>query len=84
MGAPAGSAGGNAVGIERVQAEGDNLAQQWARMPDSARRAQMAEVRKSNPTLHAVAMKKWETMSSQMGTQGKNDMLAQMQQNPAG
>lgn len=84
MGAPAGSAGGNAVGIEKVQAEGDNLAQQWARMPDSARRAQMAEVRKSNPTLHAVAMKKWETMSSQMGTQGKNDMLAQMQQNPAG
>lgn len=84
MGAPAGAAGQQAVGVEQVQAEGDKLAQQWARMPEAARRAQMAEVRKSNPTLHAVAMKKWETMGSQMGTQGKNEMLAQMQQNPAG
>ena len=82
MGAPAGQGGQGAVGIEQVQANGEQLAQQWARVPESARRAQMAEVRKSDPTLHAVAMKKWETMNSQMGTEGKNQMLQQMQQQP--
>lgn len=79
-GAPAGSAGPapgpmaatSAINPLELEQQGEQLAHQWAQIPDTGeRRKAMDQVRESNPTLYAVAQRKLEDMRQQGASQGR-------------
>lgn len=55
-----------------IEQKGEELAQQWAQIPDNGeRRKAMAQVKASDPTLYAVAQRKLEDMRQQGASQGR-------------
>lgn len=76
-GAPAGpapgpGAAGAAISPLELEQQGEELAQQWAQIPDKGERQKaMAQVKASNPTLHAVAQRKLEDMRQQGASEGR-------------
>ena len=63
-----------------VEAQGDEMARQLLdpQMPEANRRQQLSSLRETNPTLHAVVLKKMEQLRNQAGTAGRSAGLQQM------
>jgi len=63
--------------------QAQQLAQQMITMPDGIRRSQLIEIKRSNPTLHALVTQSLQDMRQDMDLQGRQMMLQQMQQEQA-
>jgi hypothetical protein len=73
---PAGSyvGGGAEMNPLDIQNKATELAQQWLQLPVGERQKQMANVRTSNPNLHAMAKQKMEELRSQAESQGRDSL----------
>ena len=70
--APGPMAATSAVNPLELEQQGEEIAMQWAQIPDvGERRKAMAQVKASNPTLYAVAQRKLEDMRQQGASQGR-------------
>lgn len=63
-----------------LQAQAQQLAQQMIVMPDSPRFTQLLNLKKTNPTLHALVSQALTDMRQQLSTQGQQMMIDQMRQ----
>lgn len=78
--APGPGAAGAAISPLELEQQAEELAQQWAQIPDNGeRRKAMEQVKASNPTLHAVAQRKLEDMRQQGASQGRKSVTQPQQ-----
>ena len=63
-----------------TDSKAQETAQQWLSMDEGQRKKAMAQLEASNPTLHAVAMRKMEAMRRQGASQGRAQVYQQAQQ----
>lgn len=78
--APGPMAATSAISPLDLEQQGEEMAQQWAQIPDvGERRKAMAQVKASNPTLYAVAQRKLEDMRQQGASQGRKSVTQPQQ-----
>lgn len=84
-GQPSGGGGGAPVTTPTdLRANAEQIAQQWLAIPHDGQRAQaMQQVRASDPDLYAVAKDLMEQQRRQGASQGRAQVAAQAQQQPA-
>ncbi len=73
---------GGPVTPGEVMAQADDMANQLMAMPETARKSQLIQLKRSNPMLHAVVKQKMENMVQQGASQGVQMMRQQMQGAP--
>ena len=77
-GQPPQGGGGGATPMD-VQGQAQELAQQWAGMPEGDRRKSMQQVKATDQMLHSLAKQFLEDMRNQAGSQGVDQMYQQAQ-----
>jgi len=73
---------GGPVTPNEVMSQADEVAQQLLATPETVRRSQLIQLKRSNPMLHAVVKQKMTNMLQQGSTQGVQMMRQQMQSAP--
>lgn len=71
--------GGGPVTPDMVLQQAQELAQQLMAMPETMRKSQMIQLKRTNPMLHAQVKQIMADMSQQAATQGVSQMRQQMQ-----
>jgi len=67
-----------------LDAQAQQMAQQLLLMPDTARRSQMIQLKKSNQTMHSLVVGHLTNMRQQASTQGQQMVIEQMKQEQGG
>jgi hypothetical protein len=78
-----GQGGGGAAGQSPMDVEGqaDQMARQLLQMPEQEKNRQLAALRQSNSTMHAVVLKKMDQLRNVARSQGMGQALGQVVQN---
>jgi hypothetical protein len=73
---------GGPVTPNEVMSQADDMAQQMLAMPETARKSQLIQLKRSNPMLHAVVRQKMTNLLQQGASQGIQAVRQQAQGQP--
>lgn len=66
------------VSLEELVANAQQIAQQLMGMPETQRKSQLIQLKRGNPTLHAMVKSELENIRQQLRSQGAEQLKAQM------